>query len=56
MAYVIDPESCTSCGSCQSECPQDAILDGSPYSIDAELCSDCGACADACPMEAIQPE
>jgi NAD-dependent dihydropyrimidine dehydrogenase PreA subunit len=56
MSYVIDPETCTSCGSCQSECPQDAISEGTPYKIDAELCIDCGACADVCPMEAIQPE
>jgi len=56
MAYKIDPESCTACGSCQGECPQDAILDGSVYTIDANLCVDCGACADACPMEAILAE
>ncbi|MDR3047339.1 MAG: 4Fe-4S binding protein [Bacteroidales bacterium] len=57
MAYVIDPENCTSCGSCQGECPQDAISEGAnSYVIDPELCIDCGACADTCPMEAIQPE
>ncbi|MDR2979674.1 MAG: 4Fe-4S binding protein [Bacteroidales bacterium] len=56
MSYKIDPDSCTSCGSCQSECPQDAIAEGSPYAIDADLCVDCGACADVCPMEAIHAE
>jgi NAD-dependent dihydropyrimidine dehydrogenase PreA subunit len=56
MAYKIDADVCSACGSCQGECPQEAINEGSVYSIDPELCIDCGACADACPMEAIHPE
>lgn len=53
MAYKITDD-CTSCGSCESECPADAISAGdSIYVIDASACTDCGACADVCPMEAI---
>jgi len=52
MAHVISSE-CTECGSCQAECPVDAITEGSPYKIDPELCTDCGACAEVCPVEAI---
>jgi NAD-dependent dihydropyrimidine dehydrogenase PreA subunit len=25
MAYEIDPEKCTDCGTCEDECPVDAI-------------------------------
>ena len=56
MAYKIDPNSCTACGSCIGECPVEAISDGDVYSIDAGSCTDCGACMDSCPVEAINPE
>ncbi|MCG8572973.1 MAG: 4Fe-4S binding protein [Spirochaetes bacterium] len=52
MAYVISSE-CIECGSCISECPVDAIAEGSPYIIDADKCTDCGNCAGVCPVEAI---
>jgi len=55
MAYTIDPNACTSCGSCVGECPVGAILEGDTYSITDE-CVDCGACTDVCPVEAIHPE
>lgn len=53
MAYVISKSDCQACGSCISECPQEAIMEGDVYSIDAEKCVECGACADACPCGAI---
>jgi len=56
MAYKIDPNSCTACGSCIDECPVEAISDGDVYTIDAGSCTDCGACMDSCPVEAIHPE
>jgi len=56
MAYKIDPNSCTACGSCIGECPVEAISEGDVYSIDASDCTECGACADTCPVEAIHPE
>ncbi|WP_420068572.1 DUF362 domain-containing protein [Rarispira pelagica] len=54
MAYVISDD-CVSCGACMSECPTDAISEGTPYVIDAEKCIDCGSCAEVCPSEAISP-
>lgn len=56
MAYKIDPDMCTACGTCIDECPVEAISAGDVYSIDPSLCSDCGTCADVCPIEAISPE
>ncbi len=56
MAYVISEE-CISCGSCEAECPVEAISQGeSIYEINAELCTDCGSCADVCPVDAAQAE
>lgn len=53
MAHVISDE-CIMCGSCQGECPTDAISEGdTQYTIDANTCIDCGACAQVCPVEAI---
>ena len=53
MAYVISDE-CIACGSCEEECPVEAISEGSPiYTIDPDKCIDCGACAGECPNEAI---
>ena len=55
MAYVISDE-CVSCGTCEAECPQEAISQGDDhYVIDADACVDCGTCADACPTGAINP-
>lgn len=56
MAYKIDPDMCTACGTCIDECPVEAISAGDVYSIDPSLCSDCGTCADVCPIEAISTE
>ena len=53
MAHKIN-DACLACGSCQPECPVDAISEGSPiYVIDADKCTDCGACAAVCPADAI---
>lgn len=55
MAYTITDE-CIGCGSCEDECPVNAISEGEDkYVIDPEACTDCGACADICPVEAIEP-
>jgi len=56
MAYKIDKDTCTACGTCIDECPVEAISEGDVYVIDPEVCTDCGACADVCPVEAISPE
>jgi NAD-dependent dihydropyrimidine dehydrogenase PreA subunit len=56
MAYTIDSDKCTACGSCMGECPVGAILEGDVYSISPDGCVECGACADVCPVEAIRQE
>ena len=52
MAHSIT-EDCAGCGSCVSECPVDAISEGTPYVIDADTCTDCGNCVPACPVSCI---
>jgi len=53
MAYKITDE-CIACGSCETECPVEAISAGDPiYQIDESTCTDCGACASSCPIDAI---
>jgi len=53
MAHKISSE-CVSCGSCESQCPVNAISQGDPiYVIDADVCIDCGACVSVCPVSAI---
>jgi len=55
MAYVINEE-CISCGSCESECPVNAISQGDDrYVIDPGTCIECGACAGVCPVDAPNP-
>ncbi len=49
-------DECLACGTCQGECPVDAISEGDKYSIDASKCIDCGACEAACPVGAIVEE
>lgn len=55
MSHVISNE-CSACGSCISECPVEAISEGTIYSIDPAECTDCGACAYVCPVEAISAQ
>lgn len=53
MAYVISSD-CISCGTCEGECPVEAISEGDgQFVIDAEKCTDCGSCAGVCPVDAI---
>ncbi len=53
MAHTINDE-CIACGTCEAECPEEAIQTGDPiFTIEAAKCTDCGSCVDACPVEAI---
>ncbi|AEF86783.1 conserved domain protein [Treponema primitia ZAS-2] len=53
MAYKISEE-CINCGSCESECPSEAISEKDNFRwIDPAKCADCGTCVDACPSDAI---
>ena len=38
MAYVIGDD-CIACGTCQGECPVEAISEGEKYSINPDLCT-----------------
>jgi len=62
MAYKIT-EDCISCGACESECPNQAISEGSTiYLINPDKCTECvGAhassrCAEVCPVESCVPD
>ena len=53
MAYKVQ-DACVNCGSCDSECPADAISEkDGKRSIDPQKCQSCGSCAAVCPVEAI---
>jgi len=57
MAHKINESACTNCGSCEGECPTEAISEKSEKRvIDAATCVDCGACVGVCPVEAISGE
>ncbi|MCL2068735.1 MAG: 4Fe-4S binding protein [Oscillospiraceae bacterium] len=51
--YKITDE-CISCGSCESECPVNAISEADGKFVISDACIDCGACAPICPVDAIK--
>ncbi len=58
MAFKITDE-CIACGSCEPECPNEAISEGDEfYVIDPDKCTECVGffntqqCFDVCPVEA----
>ncbi len=54
MTHKIN-DTCIACGTCESECPVQAISAGDPiYKIDPEKCTDCGNCVEVCPVKAIE--
>jgi len=56
MAYKIS-DTCTNCGTCDSECPVEAISEkDNKRWIDPEKCVDCGSCSAVCPTESITGE
>lgn len=62
MAYLIT-EKCIACGSCELECPNDAISEGETYyEIDPSKCCECVGtwknpqCSTACSTDAPQPD
>ncbi len=57
MAFKINLDECIGCGSCEAECPSEAISEqDGKYVIDADKCVDCGACAEVCPVDAPAAE
>ena len=62
MAFKISDE-CISCGSCEAECPNEAISEGDEfYVIDPDKCTECVGffdtqqCLEVCPVEAPMPD
>ena len=62
MAYKITDE-CVKCGSCELECPNQAISEGDEtYVIDPDKCTQCVGyfespkCAEICPVDACVPD
>lgn len=62
MAFKITEE-CIACGSCESECPNEAITEGDEFFvIDPDKCTECVGffetqqCLDVCPVEAPTPD
>jgi ferredoxin len=60
MPHVIT-SLCLRDGGCQTVCPVECIVPGTPtekwplFYIDPETCIDCGACVSECPFSAIFP-
>jgi NADP-reducing hydrogenase subunit HndC len=54
IAYDIDQEKCTHCGSCLRNCPTGAVhkSEDKIFTIIQEKCIKCGACFSACPEKA----
>ena len=44
---------CIGCGTCQEGCPQNAIIEGTPFVISQHNCLHCGRCYELCPVQAI---
>lgn len=46
-------DACIGCGTCQMNCPQRCIEEGTPYVINRNHCLHCGSCYENCPVRAI---
>jgi len=55
FSYVIDPELCMTCATCEVECEDGAIYieDYYTFAIDDQKCTRCASCYKACPSNAI---
>ena len=63
IKYIIIPEQCTMCGTCQDVCKDNAIIGEKkklylsgylPFEIAQKRCTKCGECIKVCPTKAIE--
>jgi Na+-translocating ferredoxin:NAD+ oxidoreductase subunit B len=54
----VDPDTCQSCGTCESRCQMDAITnqDDGRATVDRSRCIGCGLCLSTCPSGALRLE
>jgi ferredoxin len=50
---VVNPEECTTCGTCVERCPMEAITIDDYAVINLERCIGCGVCVTGCPSDAM---
>nr|MDA3835808.1 4Fe-4S binding protein [Spirochaetales bacterium] len=55
ISYSIDPETCTGCGTCKRQCPQNCISGEKKktHEIDTDSCIRCGICMETCKFDAV---
>ncbi len=46
-------DSCIGCGTCETNCPQRCIEEGTPFIINQNHCLHCGNCYEKCPVKAV---
>jgi NAD-dependent dihydropyrimidine dehydrogenase PreA subunit len=55
MPAVVDQEKCDGCGTCQTNCPTDAIaLENGKAQVKPDDCIDCNLCEGNCEQKAIE--
>jgi NAD-dependent dihydropyrimidine dehydrogenase PreA subunit len=51
---IVDPNTCTACGTCSDECPSGCYdIEDVAVLARPEDCTECGICVDSCPSGSI---
>ncbi|MEW5734049.1 MAG: 4Fe-4S binding protein [Thermodesulfobacteriota bacterium] len=53
---VVDPDTCTGCGTCETRCQMEAIIVGDDgiAAVNEDRCIGCGLCVTECPTDAVK--